>query len=614
MWIKSLLSKPCIWASLISIIAYWNDTSLHGGFVYDDAGSVAKNVVVNGQVSLSEVLKRDFWGTRMSEPASHKSFRPITTLTFRWNYIWSEMDTYSYHVINVLLHGLVSGLVTMVASYVFREDVIAQFLTGCLFGLHPVHAEVVSNITSRGEMLMSLFYLLAFLSYAKSISLLNNEKKNKYPILSWIGIYVIPTTCMALSLFSKEQGATTLITCVFYDFITNHDSILHYLQSLHKRDSSAIAFTRRTIILAMETLLFCGVRYHVNGETSPDFIVNQNPAGFASDRFVRVFSICWVYCLYVYDAIYPRYLCPDWSGNSIDLIQTWSDVRIVGVLLLWMFAFACLISLIVGSPKKATPHYKYCRRVILLAFFAFCFSPFLLSSNLLVVVGLMKADRVIYLPVLGYCILQALFIKMVCCTGIKKSNTLPNSGGIHWLAYLLILFELALYCGKLHERNLAWSDSLSLWMSAYEVNPRSYHTMYNCGYELSLKQHYELAERVMRPIGSARVDGPSNTFVYAMVLFNLNKCDASLKFVNEALDVIEELKQQGGIRNRPEHLARTTSNLLVAKAHCIFDITERGKILYEAVQVDPMNDYAIQQAQGLMERVALLKQEQGQLQ
>eukprot|EP00545_Synedropsis_sp_CCMP1620_P006216 CAMPEP_0119025386 /NCGR_PEP_ID=MMETSP1176-20130426/33652_1 /TAXON_ID=265551 /ORGANISM="Synedropsis recta cf, Strain CCMP1620" /LENGTH=77 /DNA_ID=CAMNT_0006980919 /DNA_START=62 /DNA_END=292 /DNA_ORIENTATION=+ len=43
-------------------------------------------------------------------------------------------------------------------------------MTGLLFGLHPVHAEAVSNVTSRGEMLMSLFMLLAFLSFATHVS------------------------------------------------------------------------------------------------------------------------------------------------------------------------------------------------------------------------------------------------------------------------------------------------------------------------------------------------------------------------------------------------------------------------------------------------------------
>lgn len=360
------------------------------------------------------------------------------------------------------------------------------------------------------------------------------------------------------------------------------------------------------LVLAVETISFCGLRYYLNGETLPDFIVDQNPAGFAEDRLTRVLSVSWIYCLYIYDAIYPKYLCPDWSGKSIDLIESTRDVRILGVLLLWTFAAACLASLLLGPPKHASAHYKYCRRIILLAFFAFCVSPFLLSSNLLVVVGLMKADRVIYLPVFGFCILESLFLKVLCC---DRAN---SKSGIHWAGHAFLLLQLSLFCSKVHERNLAWSNSLSLWMSAYEINPRSYHTMYNCGYELSLKQHYQLAEEVMRPIGSARVDGPSNTFVYAMILFNLNRCDQAMEYVDEALEVIEEKKKSGGPRNRPEQLARSASNLLVAKAHCTFDIQERGKILFEAVQTDQQNEYAIQQAQALMERVNLLKQH-GQL-
>ena len=44
------------------------------------------------------------------------------------------------------------------------------------------------------------------------------------------------------------------------------------------------------------------------------------------------------------------------------------------------------------------------------AFLGFLFAPFLLSSNILVVVGLMKADRVIYLPLMGFCLLEALVL------------------------------------------------------------------------------------------------------------------------------------------------------------------------------------------------------------
>uniref|UniRef100_A0A7S1D745 Uncharacterized protein n=1 Tax=Cyclophora tenuis TaxID=216820 RepID=A0A7S1D745_CYCTE len=248
------------------------------------------------------------------------------------------------------------------------------------------------------------------------------------------------------------------------------------------------------------------------------------------------------------------------------------------------------------------------------AFFAFLFSPFLLSSNILVVVGLMKADRVIYLPLLGFCMMEALLFKVFF---LQAAQTQPNNNNnnrqsftkrpLHWVGYLLFMLQLGLLTAKLHERNHAWSNSLSLWLNAYAVNPRSHHTMYNCGYELSLKQRYEEAEFVLRPIGNPRVDGPSNTFVYVMVLYNLQRCDEALVYMDEAKAVLDEKRASGGVRNLPHMLDRTESNLLVARAHCADEIAEKGRLMYEAVQLDQSNPYAVQQAKALMDRIDTLK-------
>jgi hypothetical protein len=117
--------------------------------------------------------------------------------------------------------------------------------------------------------------------------------------------------------------------------------------------------------------------------------------------------------------------------------------------------------------------------------------------------------------------------------------------------------------------------------------------MYNYGYELSIKQRYAEAEAVMRPIGNARVQGPSNTFVYAMVLYNLGRCEDADRFLDIAFDVIDEKRAEGGVRDTESSLSRSESNLLVARAHCEKDFYETGLILYEAVQADPSNEYAI---------------------
>jgi hypothetical protein len=42
---------------------------------------------------------------------SHKSYRPVTTLTFRFNHIIHGLHPLGYHAVNVLLHAAVSVLV-----------------------------------------------------------------------------------------------------------------------------------------------------------------------------------------------------------------------------------------------------------------------------------------------------------------------------------------------------------------------------------------------------------------------------------------------------------------------------------------------------------------------
>ena len=109
----------------------------------------------------------------------------------------------------------------------------------------------------------------------------------------------------------------------------------------------------------------------------------------------------------------------------------------------------------------------------------------------------------------------------------------------------------------------------------------------------------------MRPIGDPRVDGPSNTFVYAMVLYNLNRCAESKPLVAEALAVIEEKRAAGGVRDTETSLSRSASNLIVADAYCMIPegLQAAAKRFYEAVQVDPTNQYAVDQAMTIMKKL-----------
>ncbi|CAK1551539.1 unnamed protein product [Leptosia nina] len=63
-----------------AVLSYVN--SLNGDFVHDDIPAIVTNRDVTGG-GLRQLFLDDFWGTPMVDPNSHKSYRPLTTLSFR---------------------------------------------------------------------------------------------------------------------------------------------------------------------------------------------------------------------------------------------------------------------------------------------------------------------------------------------------------------------------------------------------------------------------------------------------------------------------------------------------------------------------------------------------
>ena len=68
------------------------------------------NEDLRSSTPIAQLLRDDFWGEPMRSAVSHKSYRPLTVLTFRINYALHELQPWGYHVINVLLHGLATIL------------------------------------------------------------------------------------------------------------------------------------------------------------------------------------------------------------------------------------------------------------------------------------------------------------------------------------------------------------------------------------------------------------------------------------------------------------------------------------------------------------------------
>lgn len=66
---------------IVAIGCYVN--SINGEFVHDDIPAITLNRDVLGSNRIIETFNNDFWGMPMADVNSHKSYRPLTVLTFR---------------------------------------------------------------------------------------------------------------------------------------------------------------------------------------------------------------------------------------------------------------------------------------------------------------------------------------------------------------------------------------------------------------------------------------------------------------------------------------------------------------------------------------------------
>ena len=139
---------------LTAVLCYWN--SCEGAFVFDDTEAVVGNKDLNPETPLTDLFIHDFWGSKLATNKSHKSYRPLTILTFRWNYwLAGGLKPWGFRVVNIVIHAvncvlalplfsvLFGGAQVMTEGWKFKAPK-ASFLCTLLFAVHPIHTESVS--------------------------------------------------------------------------------------------------------------------------------------------------------------------------------------------------------------------------------------------------------------------------------------------------------------------------------------------------------------------------------------------------------------------------------------------------------------------------------------
>ncbi|XP_038615234.1 protein O-mannosyl-transferase TMTC4 isoform X1 [Tachyglossus aculeatus] len=473
-WIKCIVG-------FISLVCF--ASSYDGDFVFDDSEAIINNKDLQAETPLSDLWQHDFWGSKLSSNNSHKSYRPLTVLTFRINYYLSGgFYPKSFRVVNILLHCAISVLMVDVFSILLgglqytnkgRRLNLApksSLLAALLFAAHPVHTECVAGIVGRADLLCALFFLLSFLGYCKAFK--ESNKEGTHFSTFWVLLSVL---LGAVAMLCKEQGITVLgANAVFDALVIGRLNILEVVQKVLHKDKSLAGFgwlKKGGLLLRMALLSSGGaavlyLRWRIMGTGPPAFTDVDNPASFADNLLVRVINYNYYYSLNAWLLLCPWWLCFDWSMGCIPLIKSVSDWRIIALAALWF----CLIGLICQALCSEDSHK---RRTLTLGL-GFLIIPFLPASNLFFRVGFAVAERVLYLPSIGYCAILTYGFGILS-RHIKKKKLI--AAGI--IGILLINMIRCVI------RSNQWRSEEQLFRSALSVCPLNAKVHYNVGKNLA---------------------------------------------------------------------------------------------------------------------------------
>ncbi|XP_063823663.1 protein O-mannosyl-transferase TMTC1-like [Ostrinia nubilalis] len=318
-------------------------------------------------------------------------------------------------------------------------------------------------------------------------------------------------------MLAKETGVTVLLLNLAFDFYRCWPFVKRSICSL-KIEKKCTGLSIRTIKVVVSLALLICLRLALLQGTWPTFSSQDNPAAFHPSFFVRLMTFCYLAAFNWWLLLCPWTLSHDWQMGSVPLITSGWDPRNLltcaafGALLL--LCYRCIADLEV---QRHTP------AVIGLLLLVV---PFVPASNLLVTVGFVIAERVLYIPSVGSVIITAYGVQLMWCS--KPGTKAILVVGLAVLA--------ASSVARTYRRNADWRDRATLLRADLVTLPQNAKLHYNLGNFLreteqqeSAIKHYKEALRLWPSYASAHnnigtlVTGSDNAEQHFLQAIKFNK-------------------------------------------------------------------------------------------
>jgi tetratricopeptide (TPR) repeat protein len=450
-------------ALVVLFLAY--GPALHGEFLFDD-------------YALSYTLPT------ADSAALAMGVRPVLQFTYWLNSQLSGDDTFSYHVVNLLIHYIASGLIYLIVLRLVawsgvakpRRTVLAA-LAAFLFLLHPAQTEAVAYVAGRSESLSTMFALAAF-----AVFLYRREN-----CATWLLVLEV-LALFGLALASKEQTMALPVLLLLTDFWWNPGFSFR-----------GIAGNWR-LYTAMAGGAAVGLAFFWR------IIFGATTAGFALKDFTwyqYFFTQCRALFVYMRAFVLPVNLNADWDFPISRTI--WDHGAIAGLIALIALAIAAW--LLRRRFRLAT--YGFFAYLILMA-------P---TSSILPIQDAI-AERRLYFSMLG---LLLIAVDLVNRIRIDRRQ-LAYAG-----AALVLVAAFAT-----HARAAVWASPMALWQDTVQKSPNKVRVRFQLAFVYFARQDYPAA--IEKFAEAARVGPPRADLLldWGLSYAALHETDKALEKLSQA--------------------------------------------------------------------------------
>jgi len=443
-------ADPAWWRHGWRLLALWvlvfaaYSNSFTAGLLFDSNPVIEQDPRIREATAhnIQSILTGPYWYVNSTAGL----YRPVSTFSYLVNYTVLGDGTRpgDYHWVNFALHAINTTLVYLLGILIFERSSLALALAA-LWGLHPVLTESVTNIVGRADLLAAFGVLTGLLCYARAVSIAGWRR------WAWLGALVL---AQAIGLFSKESAIVLPGIMLLYDLVWSERSTWR---------ARAPAYAALALPIAAFFYLRGGFDTHMLIEATENPLVN---AGFWTARITAVRVIgkfLWLF-------FWPVELSADYSYNAVPLFDwrasSWEDAKAL------ISVAICLGFVLLAARWRHTVK-------AFLFFLGFFFVALLPTSNLVITIGSIMAERFLYLPSVGLAGCTVAVIHQLARRFSSKWRVAPQA------AWVAMGVACLVFAARTYARNFDWQNARTLWTSTVNVCPESARPHYNLATELA---------------------------------------------------------------------------------------------------------------------------------